>query len=294
MKNRQFVYKSESALQRMHDFYDKILADLQVPFTEDYFETSFGKTHSLIVGNPEKPKLCTIHGGNGITTLNLKLFVPLLNDFCIIAPDVIGMPGKSDPYRNISSSKDEYGPWIKEVLDFYKIEKISFVVSSYSSAMFLSFAKSFPQMIDKAVLLVPSGIAHGPILPMLSKMVVPFVKYYSHQNEETLNQVIETMGGKGDAVWREFFDIMMSSYKMEMRPPKEYSKKELQYFKAPVFIIASDSDIFFPAERVFKKAAKIFQGEIKQMKIESKHLPSDEVMKDVCKEIVKFLAQLEE
>ena len=203
MKNRQFVYKSEDALQRMHDFYDKTLANLQVPFSEDYFETSYGKTHSLVVGNPEKPKICTI---------------------------------------------------------------------------------------DMAVLLVPSGIAHGPVLPMISKMVVPFVKYYSHKNEETLNQVIETMGGKGDAVWREFFDIMMSSYKMEMRPPKEYSKKELQNFKAPVVIIASDSDIFFPAERVFKKAAKIFQGEIKQMKIESKHLPSDEVMKDVCKEIVKFLA----
>ena len=109
MKNGQFVYKSENALQRMQDFYDKTLADLQVPFSEDYFETSFGKTHSLVVGNPEKPKICTIHGGNGITTLNLKLFVPLLNDFCIIAPDVIGMPGKSAPYRNINSSKDFSG-----------------------------------------------------------------------------------------------------------------------------------------------------------------------------------------
>ena len=47
MKNGKFVYKTENALQRMHDFYDKTLANLQVPFSEDYFETSFGKTHSL-------------------------------------------------------------------------------------------------------------------------------------------------------------------------------------------------------------------------------------------------------
>ena len=33
------------------------------------------------------------------------LFLPLLDEYCIIAPDVIGMPGKSDPYRNISSKK---------------------------------------------------------------------------------------------------------------------------------------------------------------------------------------------
>ena len=40
-----------------------------------------------MAGNPEKPRICTIHGGNGITTLNLKLFLPLLSEFCIIASD---------------------------------------------------------------------------------------------------------------------------------------------------------------------------------------------------------------
>lgn len=40
-----------------------------------------------MAGNPEKPRICTTHGGNGITTLNLKLFLPLLDNFCIIAPD---------------------------------------------------------------------------------------------------------------------------------------------------------------------------------------------------------------
>ena len=57
------------------------------------------------------------------------------------------MPGKSDPYRNISSKKDEYGLWIEEVLDHYKEDKISFVVSSYSSAMLLSFAKRRPERV---------------------------------------------------------------------------------------------------------------------------------------------------
>ena len=93
-------------MRRMHGFFDKTLASLGVSYTESTFGTSFGMTHCLIVGDPAKPMICTIHGGNGISTLNLKLFLPLLSDFCILAPDVIGMPGKSDPYRNISSSKD--------------------------------------------------------------------------------------------------------------------------------------------------------------------------------------------
>ena len=223
IKKGKFVYKNEDSMKKMHEFYDKTLASLDVLYSEDYFDTSFGKTHCLLVGDPEKPRICTIHGGNGITTLNLKLFLPLLQEYCIIAPDVIGMPGKSDPYRNISSKKDEYGLWIKEVLDHYKEDRISFVVSSYSSAMFLSFAGMYPENVRSALLLVPSGIAHGSILPMIGRMVVPFMKYYFSPSGKTLDAVIESMGGKEDPVWREFFDIMMSSYKMEMRLLREYN-----------------------------------------------------------------------
>ena len=288
VKNEKFVYKNEDSLKKMHEFYDKTLASLDVPYSEEYFDTSFGQTHCLLVGDPEKPRICTIHGGNGITSLNLKLFLPLLEEYSIIAPDVIGMPGKSDPYRNISSKKDEYGLWIKEVLNHYKEDRISFVVSSYSSAMFLSFAKRYPEMIQSALLLVPSGIAHGPILPMLGKMVVPFMKYYFSPSEKTLDVVIESMGGKGDPVWREFFDIMMSSYKMEMRPPREYKKKELISFTSPLLIIASENDIFFPASRVFRKAREIFAESVTTVEIDSKHLPSDETMIDVCKRTKEF------
>ncbi len=288
VKNGKFVYKNEDSMKKMHEFYDKTLASLDVLYSEDWFDTSFGKTHCLLVGDPGKPRICTIHGGNGITTLNLKLFLPLLEEYCIIAPDVIGMPGKSDPYRNISSKKDEYGLWIKEVLDHYKEERISFVVSSYSSAMFLSFAKRYPERVQSALLLVPSGIAHGPILPMMGKMVVPFMKYYFKTSEKTLDAVIETMGGKGDPVWRDFFDIMMSSYKMEMRPPREYKKSEMMPFNAPLLIIASKNDIFFPADRVFSKAREVFAEPITTVEIDSKHLPSDETMIDVCKRTKEF------
>ncbi len=46
--------------------------------------------------------------------------------------------------------------------------------------MLLSFAKYFPKMVDRSLLLVPSGIAHGTYLPMVSKMIIPFTTYYIH------------------------------------------------------------------------------------------------------------------
>lgn len=289
MKTGKYVYANETGMNKMHEFYDRTLASLNVPYVEDYFETSFGQTHCLLAGDPDKPRICTIHGGNGITTLNLKLFLPLLSEYSILAPDVIGMPGKSAPYRNISSRQDEYGRWIKEVLDHYGIDRISFVVSSYSASMLLSLAKNYPEKVDRSLLLVPSGIAHGPILPMISKMIIPFTKYYFRPSEKTLDAVIETMGGESDEIWREFFDLMMSSYKMELKAPREYSKEELGSFDEPLLIIASDNDIFFPADKVFEQAEKIFKGPLTTVRIGSKHLPSQEAMADICRQTAEFL-----
>ena len=114
---------------------------------------------------------------------------------------------------------------------------------------------------------------------------------YLNPSEKTLNAVIDTMGGESDEVWREFFDLMMSSYKMELKAPKEYKKEELASFCSPLLIIASEKDIFFPAGKVFARAGEIFKGPISTVEIDSKHLPSEEAMKDICSRTLAFLNQ---
>lgn len=289
MKNGKYVYKNKECEEKMHAFYDKAMASLGVNYTEAYVDTSFGKTHVLTIGDEKKPKILTLHGGNGISPLNIRLFLPLVQDFCIIAPDVIGMPGKSAPYRNLNTSKDDYGVWLYEITERLGIKRASFAVSSYSSAMMLSLAVIHPEKIGKSVLLVPSGIAHGKIMPMINKMMFPFIKYYFKPTKAGLDGIIETMAGQSDDLWREFFDLMMSSYKMEMRAPKEYGKKELASFNSPIMIFASNNDIFFPADKVFKKAREIFSGEISTRLIESKHLPDEKSMEYICGEAAEFL-----
>jgi len=149
-------------------------------------------------------------------------------------------------------------------------------------------AKIYPERISKAVLLVPSGIAHGALLPIMLSMSIPFIKYYFRPLEKTMDGIINTMVSDGDDLWREFFELMMSGYKMETRIPKFFKKEELTRFTSPVFIIASKEDIFFPDVAVFSKAEKLFTGKTSTMSIPGKHLPSPTVMADVCKAIVEF------
>ena len=86
-------------------------------------------------------------------------------------------------------------------------------------------------------------------------------------------------------------DLMMSSYKMEMRAPKEYSEKELKEFRGKVLIFASNEDIFFPANKVFPRARKIFAGQIITHLINGKHLPSEETIHYVCEETKTLLLE---
>ena len=290
MEKGKFVYKDPSGMERCLKFYDEAMKSLDIKYSEEYIDTSFGKTHLVIAGNETKPAIFTVHGGNGTTPLNLKLFLPLINDYCLITPDVIGMPGRSAPYRTLDTNKDDYGMWLAEILDSLKIDKIPFVVSSYSSAMLLSLAQVAPERIEKAALVVPSGIAHGPLIPIVRRMTVPMTKYYFVQSDKSFKRIMELMSSKDDDQMEEFFRLMMSSYKMEMKPPREFKKEELKDFRSQVIIFASDDDIFFPAYSVFPRAKELFAVPPELFKITGNHLPSDDTMTVVCKRIKKFFS----
>lgn len=108
------------------------------------------------------------------------------------------MPGKSAPYRSLDTRNDDHGHWIAEILEKLEIGSISFIVSSYSSAMLLSLAKTAPERIDKAVFLVPSGFAHGSVLRIICKTAVPFIKYYHAPSEKTMHGIVCAMSSQND------------------------------------------------------------------------------------------------
>lgn len=290
MKKGKFVYKDQQSMDKMLKLYDKQMTLLGVDYSEKYIETSFGKTHVVIAGDAAKPPIFTVHGGNGTTPLNLKLFLPLIKDYCLITPDVIGMPGKSDPYRTLDTAKDDFGKWLVEIMDVLKIDKIPFVVSSYSAAMLMSLAQVAPERIEKAALVVPSGIAHGPLFKIIRKMTVPMLGYYFVQSDSSFQKIMELMSSEEDEQMKAFFQLMMSSYKMEMKPPREFSKKDLIGFDAPVIIFASEDDIFFPASRVFPRAKEMFSQKLVLREINGNHLPSSDTMSSVCLSINEFFA----
>lgn len=67
------IYKSEAGRRKSLELYDRQLAKLQLPFSDIYADTSFGKTHIVDTGNKEGRPLLVFHGGNSTSSYNLLL-----------------------------------------------------------------------------------------------------------------------------------------------------------------------------------------------------------------------------
>lgn len=281
------IYKSKKCEAEMMDVYDRQLSRLGIEYEERMIKTRFGDTHVLITGPKNAPPLITLHGGNGNSPLNLSLFLPLTKCFRVYAPDTVGFPGKSEQTR-LSPNDNSYGQWVVDVMDGLSLESVAFVTSSYSSGILLQTASFAPERISQAILHVPSGIAHGPIMPMM-KIIVQWLTYPVFPKRDRLIKAFQSMVTETNEDFLEFCDAMLRDYRIELRGPKEFTKEELKNFKAPTFVIAAKDDIFFPANKVIPKAKYVIQNLTKIECIDGGHLSSKETLEHVNNEIIEFI-----
>ena len=143
-------------------------------------------------------------------------------------------------------------------MDGLNLKSVPFVTSSYSSSILLQLAYIAPERISQAILHVPSGIAHGPIMPMI-KIIVQWLMYPLFPKRDRLINALQCMMTEINEDFLEFCDVMLRDYRMELRGPKEFTKRELKNFKAPTFVISARDDVFFLRIKLFQRQKKLFQ-----------------------------------
>jgi pimeloyl-ACP methyl ester carboxylesterase len=260
---------------------------LEIPFEEKTLPTRYGTTHVVVTGPKEAMPLITLHGGNGNTPLNLSLFLPLTRKYRVYAPDTIGQPGKS-AQRRISTRDNSLGYWVIDILDALKMDQAAFVTSSYSAGILLQVACLAPERISRAALHVPSGIAHGSLLPIVTKLMLPWMMYRLRPSQAGLQKAFLPMMTELNEEFLAYTDMMLRHYKMVMEPPREMKEDEIKGLQVPVLVIAAKKDIFFPASKVIPRARRLF-GNLEVDEIEGNHLSSRKTLEYVNWRIDQFL-----
>jgi pimeloyl-ACP methyl ester carboxylesterase len=154
----QSAYKSIKAKGKAIASYDDFLARWPVPYLTQIVTTSFGETHVIISGSPQKKPLVLLHGGATNSTMWLNNIEALSSKFQVFAIDIIGEPGKSAGTRPLYKS-DGHARWLKEVFAALEIHEAALCGLSLGGMLAWKFALQYPESVSSLVLLSTSSLA---------------------------------------------------------------------------------------------------------------------------------------
>ena len=182
----------------------------------------------------------------------------LCENFCIYAVDTIGHPGKS--VQTVLSAKSlEYGEWASDVIEGLGFEKMTCIGGSYGGGILVKLMCVAPEKIEKAVLLVPSGIANVATFNLRS-MIIPMIFYVVTKKDYWLKKAILPMAVHEKNIDADSYEMVKSSFEhvqVKVGMPSNVKAEQLAKCTAPTLIIAAEKDCMFPGKKVIERAGKI-------------------------------------
>ncbi|PIH55448.1 alpha/beta fold hydrolase [Paenibacillus sp. LK1] len=282
------IYRSEEGKSSILEEYEAYVEQLGEGFTREYVETRFGQTHVLLSGPEDGKPLFILQGGNCVNPMTLSWFSSLFKDYRIIAPDTIGHPGYSEETR-ISARFDSLALWISDLLDHYKIEKSAFIGPSFGGGIILRLATYIPDRIACSVLVAPAGLAVGSKIKMAQDIVLPLVTYKMTSSPTSLQKIADIMSCSCmKEIDKNIIGKIFKYVSLEQDMPKLTEQDELVNYTSPTLLLVGEKDVFFPADKVIERAQKIIPN-VKAIKYDTGHFPSQDVLKQMNQEIQQFL-----
>lgn len=288
--NSKPIYKSEEHKKVIMDLYQQKLDSLNLTYEEKQVSTFAGKTNVIIAGEAHLPPVVLFHGINAGTPLALESIKDLTKQYRIYGVDTVGQATRSAETR-LPFKGDSYGRWIVEVLDALGLDKPMFVSASYGAFLLQRLIAHAPQRVSKAIFIVPSGFANGPVLQSIFKLLLPMGKYKRTGKREDLIKFIDAFYNEKDEHSIALQGALLQGVNIDTRRPTVLSKAECANFDAPVYALAAEHDIFFPTEKVIKKINSLFSN-VKKVEVlqGSKHVPDLKDYSKITKIVGEFLA----
>jgi len=282
----------------MRALYAEELAGLGLGYESLTLGTRLGDTHVLALGPEGAPPVVFLPGGNFLNPTCLKWFLPLAERHRLYAPDIVGQPGRSEQVRP-SPKGDGHAFWVEDVLDGLGLERAPLVGLSYGAGLAVRTVGLAPERVSQAALVCPSGIAAGPVLPMLARVVLPMLLYRLRPTEERLRRAAMPLFTEPEdpafspAVRQ--LGAVLRHLRLDAGLPRMATEEELAGFGGPVAVFASEEDALFPARAVLPRAKVIFPNLALAEVLEGcRHVPSKSALDRVNERVLAFLAGPEE
>lgn len=238
------LYKSEAGKREVLGQYRKILDSWPVENRQYEVETRFGQTFVIESGSRDNPPLILLHGSvsNSFTWYgDVAAFSTAYNVYAI---DVIGEAGLSAPSRP-SYDNGAYAQWLHDTMDSLGLGACSLVAMSLGGWMALDFATTYPDKVDKLVLLCPGGLAREKA-GFLWKAL--FFSLFGKWGQQRIRQ-LAGVTGSGESIAFAFTSMTFKHFKPRTARTPLFDDSSLSRLKMPIYMLFGESDRLIPASR---------------------------------------------
>ena len=283
------IYRSEAWRAAIERHYDRALERLPFPTESTMVPTRFGNSHVLVTGPADGPPVVIFQGGNVVNPLTLAWFAPLAGRLRIYAPDTIGQPGRSAG-RRVSANDSSLGDWATDILDALAVPTAGFVGISYGGGVLLRLAAVAPERIERAVFVVPAGIADVPILSML-KLAAGYLGYRAVNRRSVVTATVRQLAGPDpDPLMVESTALAFRGTQLDTEMPRNATTEELAGLTAPVMVIVGADDPLFRPDRILPRSRDLFANLVATDTLDGcAHILRPTCAEDLCGRIGPFL-----
>jgi len=268
----QSLYKSETGKAEILNLYNQKLKGLNINYQYQDVETSFGTTNVIIVGDASKPPILIVHGSNGCAPIALETYSGLEVHFQVFAVDVVAQPNKSAETR-LSMKNDDYGKWLHEVIDNFKLKNVTLAGFSFGGLVILKALEFKDTNIKEVFLTAPAYLVNGNPLKALFKVFIPMKRYIKTKKVKFVERFLNELFTEKDAFAIEFLSKVFLHFKMDFSPVPIIKTQAAKAIKTSITLIAAKNDLMFPGEKMIKRANKIFPSLKKVILLDqSKHV----------------------
>jgi pimeloyl-ACP methyl ester carboxylesterase len=170
----------------------------------------------------------------------------------VYAVDIPGEPGKSDP-RRFSWDGLAFVEWLDDVLNGLNLERVMLGGMSLGAWAVIKYALYNLSRVEKAVLIVPSGI-HPPRMSFIVRLIV--LSFLGEWGHDRMKKIIF----KGIEFSEEldlFLTLVSKHFNYRKGAPPLFTDEELRSLTMPVFFLAGEKDVLLNTPKTAERLQKL-------------------------------------
>ncbi|MCK4790966.1 MAG: alpha/beta hydrolase [Desulfobacteraceae bacterium] len=263
MKESYHPFRSKKAKETYLTYYDEYAKRWPIASEYKLVKTSFGQTFVRVSGPKDGPPLVLLPGDSENSLAWTPQIAALSVDYRTYALDHIFDNGRSIYTRPMKKPSD-FVQWLDELFTALELDNINLMGFSYGGWQASLYALSFPQRLNKLILLAPAAtVLSGRLEVLVRGMLYYFIPTHfivqrylywynadSVRKDETSREAIDNM----------VTELLLSTKCFKRRrfvPPTVLTNKDWQNLKVPTLFLVGENEVTYSAQKAIRHLNKV-------------------------------------